>query len=294
MAESLFPVASIEAMASEDGPDVKIRKIVSGGQTGADRAALDVALEMDIDHGGWVPRGRRTESGPLDACYRLQETESSDYAERTRSNVRDSDGTLIASHGSLTGGTAYTRTCALEMGKPLLHVDLNETTAFQAALEAAGWIGKHDIGVLNVAGPRDSEDPRIYQSVVHLLRTVLHMELASLFRYGSGVDGTLPTGDGTVPPRTVDEALELLSAAFDWKEKARMARMSDSECRSGCPDLIRRIRNDFRLPIGNAQLLASCRECSGDPDLPPEAAEGVLLSRFLFSLRQTHGLRRIK
>jgi hypothetical protein len=271
-----------------------IHKIVSGGQTGADRAALDVAIEMDIDHGGWVPRGRRTESGPLDTRYRLRETESTDYAERTRRNVRDSDGTLIVSHGSLTGGSTYTQVCALKMEKPLLSIDLDKTPAFQAALKTAGWIRKHDIGILNVAGPRDSEDPRIYRSAAHLLQTLLHLDLAGLSRYGLEGEGVPMIPDDPVLPCTVEQATERLADALSWREKARMARMSDAECRSGHPDIVRRIRREFRLPLGNAQLLESCREAAGDPELPPEAAEGFLLSFLLQKLRRTHGLRRIK
>lgn len=272
-----------------------IRKIVSGGQTGADRAALDVAIDMDIDHGGWVPRGRRTESGALDERYRLRETESPDYEERTRRNVRDADGTLILSHGRLSGGSAYTRTCARELGKPCLHLDLDAVPVFQAALQAAGWVRDNGVGVLNVAGPRDSEDGRIYRATERLLRTLLQLDLADLARFGSesgAVPGPAPAAGRL--PRTVDEAVEVLTGCHSWQEKARMARMSEPECRGAFPDLTRRIRTDFRLPVGNAELMASCREAAGDPGLRPEAAEAVLLSRFLQTLRRTHGLRRIK
>ena len=89
-----------------------IDKIISGGQTGADRAALDVAMELGIPHGGWIPQGRRTEEGKLPEGYRLRETKSIDYAQRTGLNVVDSDGTLIASHGELAGGSALTQKMA--------------------------------------------------------------------------------------------------------------------------------------------------------------------------------------
>ena len=82
-----------------------ISKIISGGQTGADRAALDVAIELGIPHGGWIPKGRKTEAGPLSAKYRLQEMPTSDYPKRTEQNVIDSDGTMIVCHGPLTGGS---------------------------------------------------------------------------------------------------------------------------------------------------------------------------------------------
>jgi hypothetical protein len=85
-----------------------IKKIISGGQTGADQAALDAAIKWDIPHGGWVPKGRRTESGPLSNRYQLKEMPTDSYPSRTEQNVIDSDGTLIITHGELTGGSEYT------------------------------------------------------------------------------------------------------------------------------------------------------------------------------------------
>ena len=82
----------------------KIRKIISGGQTGADQAALDFAIDRGIPHGGWVPKGRKTETGMLPEKYQLKEMETASYSKRTEQNVIDSDGTFIISHGTLTGG----------------------------------------------------------------------------------------------------------------------------------------------------------------------------------------------
>ncbi|HEV2727380.1 MAG TPA: putative molybdenum carrier protein, partial [Solirubrobacterales bacterium] len=99
-------------------------KLVSGGQTGADRAALDVAMGLGIDHGGWVPKGCSAEDGPLPSRYRVRETPSEDRAERTKRNVVDSDATLLISHGPLAGGSELTRKVAAALGKPVLHVEL--------------------------------------------------------------------------------------------------------------------------------------------------------------------------
>src|SRR5882672_2778819 len=102
-----------------------LRGLVSGGQTGADRAALDVALEWPIFATGWVPKGRAAEDGTISPKYpNLRETENSDPALRTENNVRDSDGTLILSHGTLVGGSSLTYEIASRLQKPLLHVDL--------------------------------------------------------------------------------------------------------------------------------------------------------------------------
>src|SRR6187200_1547206 len=100
-----------------------VEKIISGGQTGADRAALDFAIEHDIPHGGWCPRGRLAEDGKIEAGYELKETPDVYYPQRTEWNVRDSDGTVIFTIARrLTGGSALTRELAVEYRKPCLHL----------------------------------------------------------------------------------------------------------------------------------------------------------------------------
>ena len=148
-------------------------KIISGGQTGVDQAALDVALEVGIPCGGWCPRGRWSEDGPIDENYPVVESSSADPAERTERNVRDSDGTLIIvrrSKGELTGGTALTHRIAVELGRPLL---LADPTDPQAPRAVTAWLEKNGVGVLNVAGPRESTRPGIHDLAATLLRAVL-------------------------------------------------------------------------------------------------------------------------
>ena len=150
-----------------------VKKIISGGQTGADQAALDVAIKFGISHGGWIPRGRLTENGSLDDKYHLKEMETTNYNTRTEQNVIDSDGTLIISHGKLTGGSEYTRDMAIRHGRPWLHLDLNKTKSSQAAKQIKHWLAEHEIQVLNVAGPRASKDPAIYTSTKDVLESAL-------------------------------------------------------------------------------------------------------------------------
>lgn len=147
-----------------------IRKIVSGGQTGVDRAALDVALELGIACGGWCPRGRLAEDGVISAKYPLQETDSTDYAVRTRLNVLDSDGTLILNIGELAGGTAYTVEVAKENGKPFLIISLDGTPDSRDVID---WIGRNNIHILNVAGPREDKRLGIYTLAAGILEKVL-------------------------------------------------------------------------------------------------------------------------
>ena len=151
-----------------------LKKIISGGQTGVDRAALDVAMRLGIAHGGWIPRGRLAEDGTLPAHYQLQETASEDYEARTEKNVLDSDGTLIISRGSPTGGTDYTRKMALKHGKQLLNIDLSlGQRPSDAGSLVASWIEMNRIEILNVAGPRASHDPAVYSDTIHILTHTL-------------------------------------------------------------------------------------------------------------------------
>jgi hypothetical protein len=145
-------------------------KIISGGQTGVDRAALDVALALGLPCGGWCPRGRRAEDGPLPARYPLQETRSSAYPARTARNVRDSDGTLVLMRGQPDRGTALTIGLARRHGKPCHVADLSGSPDAEAVRR---WAAAAGIGVLNVAGPRESSQPGIYQQALAFLRTVL-------------------------------------------------------------------------------------------------------------------------
>jgi hypothetical protein len=145
-----------------------LEKIVTGGQTGVDRAALDVALELHIPCGGWCPKDRRAEDGTIPDQYPLQESPTTNYAERTALNVRDSDGTLILSRGALRGGTALTKTFAERYRRPYLVVDLRSAES-QTVID---WLHEHSIKVLNIAGPRESSQPGIAQAVGEFLRSL--------------------------------------------------------------------------------------------------------------------------
>jgi len=150
--------------------EFRIERIVSGGQTGVDRAALDVAIELEIPHGGWCPRGRRAEDGVITDCYQLHEFPSEYYADRTRQNVLDSDGTLVLYGNRLEGGTLLTAKFAEEQGKAVYRVRLSGRISYVACIE---WLEAEKIRVLNIAGPRASKDPHIYAKSTRYLRQLL-------------------------------------------------------------------------------------------------------------------------
>ncbi len=148
-------------------PESRNLRIVSGGQTGVDRAALEVAQELGLPCGGWCPRDRKAEDGPIPERFPLQETASAKYDVRTRRNVRDSDGTLVLTFGEPSGGTALTVAAAERLGKPLLvlDLDLQPTPAL-----VAEWASLHRLQTINVAGPRESTAPGIGPMATEFLR----------------------------------------------------------------------------------------------------------------------------
>ncbi len=150
-----------------------VRGVVSGGQTGVDRAALDVAAEVGLARGGWCPRGRRAEDGAIPGSYPLRETPSPAYPERTAWNVRDSDATLVLTRGRPRGGTALTIALARRTGKPVLVVDLEREPR---PGEAREWLLGSAVRVLNVAGPRESEAPGIHDQAAAFLLSALRGE----------------------------------------------------------------------------------------------------------------------
>ncbi len=149
----------------------RVQKLISGAQTGADIAALDTAIKLSIPYGGWVPKGRLTEKGSLPDKYVVKEMPNSSYSLRTEKNVIDSDGTVILSHGKLTGGSALTKKLAIKHSKPWLHLDLSKMSSSYAARMLNMWIADNGVQVLNVAGPRGSKDPKIYDATCRVLET---------------------------------------------------------------------------------------------------------------------------
>jgi hypothetical protein len=145
-------------------------RIVSGGQTGVDRAALDVALELGLPCGGWCPRGRRAEDGAIAERYPLSETPWWGYPQRTEWNVRDSDGTLILTRGQPDRGTRLTERLAQRLGKPCLVVDLSGKADVE---DVRRWALSHQIRILNVAGPRESSIPGIHSQARCFLYTLI-------------------------------------------------------------------------------------------------------------------------
>jgi len=159
----------------------KIRKIISGGQTGVDRAALDFALEHSIEIGGFVPKNRWAEDGRISEKYpNLIETESENPAERTELNIKNSDATLILSHGALQGGSLLTKEFSEKYHKPFLHIDFSAFAIEWAVEETLKWLDSIDCETLNIAGSRASEDAEIYAKTKVFLEELFNVNLIQM------------------------------------------------------------------------------------------------------------------
>lgn len=274
---------------------MQIRKIVSGAQTGADRAALDFAIEHGIEYGGWVPKGRKAEDGAVPARYSVRELPEGGYSERTEKNVIDSDGTLIVSRGELEGGSLLTLEKTEKHGKACLHIDLNNIAPFDAAIDIHEWIVEKRIKVLNVAGPRASKDPGIYKAVYDILEVVFHIDTITgmmpriIKKTSCPADRSL-----SVLPGTVEEAIDILMDRLTPMDKIRIASV-----KSGESDILgdtwgKIVKRMLGLRRGNKRLLENCRELTGESDPDAATATRVILQKLWESLRKSGHLRVVK
>ncbi len=273
-----------------------IKKIISGAQTGADRAALDFAINNDISHGGWVPKGRKAEDGVIPDHYEVKEAPTSEYSRRTELNVIDSDGTLILTHGELSGGSALTENLAEKHQKPCLHINLNHKPEFQATVDITHWISTNGIEVLNVAGSRASHDSKIYASTLSILETVLYLgiiedKMPDFINRPYGID---ESSIKRKLPETLAQAVEQLIAELPLKDKTRLAAMSETDLNYLHPSLGVYIQTNYLVLNEKGKLMESCRQNSDDPGLDEGGAVLIIIKNLWESLRKTHRLRRIK
>jgi hypothetical protein len=268
-------------------------KIVSGGQTGADRAALDFAIKHKIPHGGWVPKGRLAEDGQLPKKYKLTEMPTTDYQKRTEQNVIDSDGTVIFSHGRLSGGSAYTEKMAEKHNRQCLHLDLSKYDIFTLALTMINWIHEAEVSTLNVAGPRASKNPTIYKDVMDILESALLLEPKREQLSASPKLTPTTKNRKSKRPATVDEAVYLLMSEMKLRDLTKIAKMPEDDLLNFHFTVGIWIRNNFVYPR-NDKLLESCREVSRDKFLHWAQIHMVILKQLWLRLQETHKLKVVK
>jgi hypothetical protein len=248
---------------------------------------------FNIIHGGWIPKGRKTEDGTLPAKYQLQEMPTASYPARTERNVLDSDGTVIFSRNKPTGGTDYTRKMVLKHKKHMLHIDLNIATSYDAASLILSWIRLQKIKTVNVAGPRASKDSQIYGEVFRILGMAIIMSKVQEERQSSQSKtkrGTKPSK----PPRTVEEAVERLTTELSLKDNTTIANMAETDLNTLHFNLGEYIRNEFSLWSGNDDLLTSCCLIAGRTEVHQDEASSIIIRELWKRLRETHRLRVVK
>jgi hypothetical protein len=257
---------------------IRIKKIISGGQTGAEQAALEVAITFDLTHGGWVPKDRLAENGVIPAKYQLIETPSNGYTGHMERNVLESDATLIISRGGLTGGALISQKRAILSGRPCLHIDLYITPVLQAVSIISSWTRLNRIEILNVTGQKADPDSMIYQDTVNLLEKALYVNF-----FKNIVDEFL-AGD-TPYFQNFEDVVNQIAVELPFKQKVILAnlRLEELETLQYALDLY----ISSRLETADA----------GDIDSPRRNADRphtFIMEKLWNRLRQTHRLKVIK
>jgi hypothetical protein len=270
-----------------------IEKIISGGQTGADQAAQDAADKLGIPHSSWIAEGYITGNRKKQNECDLIEIPSTSYSERAKKNIRESDGTLIFSHGMLTGGSEYTRRWARTYGKPLLHIDLSRTAPFNAAVTICNWMSDFAISVLNVAGPRSSKDSKIYKDTFDILESVYCLNLVEqeLETALQADDRWMAEEHPSEMPKSVEEAVEDVIGEMDFKNKAAMANLEEKDLHLLQPSLGMYVKQKLKIWFVNKDFEISCIRAGREDGLDESNLQMAIIRRIWKKLRKMHKLR---
>lgn len=264
-----------------------IKKIISNGQNGADRAALDAALSLGISHGGWMPPERMKANGKLADKYNLKEVSAGGDPQPIEMNVMHSDGTLIVSRGKLAEESEIVLKLADRHRKECLHIDLKITRGFSAAQLIKSWIVINEIKVLNVTGTPAGEDPDIYEDTLRLLKGVYQLFFIEAKK-------SAPANLQPLYPRTVEDAVDRLLAELPFKNKAHMAKLEKYELELLHPTLGEHIAKEYGLRFKKGALIKDCRFRTKNRHLNANDAAVLIIEALWEKLRKTHALRVVK
>ena len=285
----------------------KISKIISGGQTGADRGGLDAAIHCQLPHGGWCPKGRKAEDGVIPAKYLLKEMTSADYLVRTEANVVDSDATVIFTMGALEGGSKKTAQYAIKHKKPFLHIDLKNKGCNEVVQLITKWLEEScpKNCTLNVAGSRGSKAPTLHSAVMVRMVDVISKVNGKLFYplpvgympsyKGQEFDNVLQSvllnkSPNTKPcifsPKTLDEAIEIVVKKMSAKSRKSIKDNPDkdafiTEQHFGMGlwvrnSLIHQNQNQIDL-MADYQRVCGIESLNGYPPVDPDEVSGYIV-----------------
>ncbi len=264
-----------------------ITKVISGGQSGADQGARNAAKKLGIPCGGRIPEGRPPGAGPLPYAYTPHEMPAQRALTAIEKNILESDGTLILTHGKLTGGSLLTKKLCKRHKKPWLHKDLTEKWYSDVSSEIHAWVIEKDIEVLNVAGPRADKDPLIYESTLYVVEAVLLLSLveadagAKLSDFGS--DELLAH---FMTPKSVDQAIDQMLHDLNTFQRDSLGRLEEGQLPMLHMNLGLYVRSQFQLLAKDSDLLEDCRRVTGRKDMTPDEASDMLVRRLWEFLRQ--------
>jgi hypothetical protein len=276
-----------------------IRKILSGGRTGVEMAALDVATKLGIDHGGWTGRGMRNEDGAIERRYGLKEVVAMGFHKAMEENVLHSDGTLVVTRGVKSIESQSAVESALRNQRQLLHVDLSQHPAFEAASLISSWVSMNNVLVAYITGPSAQQDGKIYRDVQKILETAIYLEFVK-----TGLHPDRPEQMVAAPneagakkagfPQTVEEAVQRLKQVLPLKDRTLLSNLQADELDHLHTGLGEYIKQNFGLYMDNEPLMASCADMRHVNKMLPDEACTVILRALWQDLRDTHKLRLVK
>ncbi len=264
-----------------------VRRIISGGQSGVERAALDLAIQLGISHGGWVAPGRLVDDGLLPSHYRLKEMALGEGSgSSATANLEMSDGVLVLGRGPLSGEATAVHARAQAQHHPHLVIDFDRYTRFQSSLLINSWLKSNQVEILFITGPREEEQPLIYRDTMECFRAVWWTLMMV-----EPVEVKDPSGTRDDIPRTLDEAIDRLQRELPLKDRVTIANMSADEIDGLRTTLGRYVQRHFGIWEGNPELVQSCRRAAGRPQLAEEEIAALIISRLARKLHKTHTLR---
>ena len=273
-----------------------VKKIISGGLTVADQAALDAAMSLGIPYGGYIPWGRMTEIGTLPSKYKLQEINTDNHFDCIERNVKESNGTLIVSVGELNDDAKHARKITMKHTHQLFVVDLDLTPSFEAVTLVNDWIQKYNIELLYIIGPFTYEYLNIDRHMTIIVEGALLLDLMDAPQGSNVTDYYKDMYLKKLPllPKTVDEAIDQIISDMSLEERVRMANFTKEELRVINYSLSIFIRNQLLMKDINKELFESCRMVSGNKNLNEGTAALVIIEKLWEKLRKTYRLRVVK
>jgi hypothetical protein len=273
-----------------------IEKIISGGRPGAERAALDAAIKLGMAYGGWIPKEGSRLGGMKADRYNLTPMPTTDRTESFKKNIRESDGTLMLSHGTLSSDVKNTKNTIQRYSTPLLHVDLNSTNAFNAASLINDWLIDNDLNILHVTGPTENEDGKIYSATLDILQAVYFLNLTETsMNQSMGAQELLAQPLKTaVPPKTVQAAVDIIINEMHLKDRTLMANLRKEELAPLQLNLGLYIRKKLDIWSQDATLYHACVAAAEKENLDKSNMPMVLIMLMWKKLKDTHRLRVVK